>query len=77
MLVYLRIGRIVKLPQNHTTRNRLRQFFCFDTSERVQIVKEGKEPEINGESVLSAMRAVFASIESSETGKTVEIEANK
>ncbi|MBQ2960669.1 MAG: Gfo/Idh/MocA family oxidoreductase [Oscillospiraceae bacterium] len=43
----------------------------------VACVKEGKEPEINGDSVVSAMRAVFASIESSETGRTVEIEANK
>ena len=43
----------------------------------VDCLKEGKEPEINGDSVVSAMRAVFASIESSETGKTVEIEANK
>ena len=40
-------------------------------------VKAGKEPEINGDSVLSAMRAVFASIQSSETGKTVEIPENK
>ena len=43
----------------------------------IDCVKEGKEPEINGESVLSAMRAVFASIQSSETGKTVEIPENK
>ena len=35
------------------------------------------EPEISGESALAAMRAVFASIESSETGKTVEIPENK
>lgn len=35
------------------------------------------EPEISGESALTAMRAVFASIESSETGKTVEIPENK
>ncbi len=40
-------------------------------------VKAGAEPEINGDSVLSAMRAVFASILSSETGKTVEIPENK
>lgn len=36
----------------------------------------GKEPEISGESALSAMRAVFASIESSQLGKTVSIEEN-
>lgn len=34
------------------------------------IVKE-VEPEISGESVLNAMKAVFASIESSEKGCTV------
>ena len=43
----------------------------------VECVKTGKEPEINGDSVLSAMRAVFASIESSNTGKTIEINENK
>ncbi len=43
----------------------------------IACVKEGSEPEINGESVLSAMRAVFASIESSETGRTIEIPENK
>lgn len=42
----------------------------------VDCILEGKEPEISGESVLSAMRAVFASIESSETGKAVKIEKN-
>ena len=36
----------------------------------------GTQPEISGESALAAMRAVFASIESSETGKTVEIPEN-
>lgn len=35
-----------------------------------------KEPEISGEEALSAMRAVFASIESSRTGRTVEIPEN-
>ena len=34
-------------------------------------------PEISGESALCAMRAVFASIRSSETGQTVEIPENK
>ena len=36
-----------------------------------------REPEISGESVLSAMRAVFASMESSETGKAVDIPENR
>lgn len=36
-----------------------------------------KEPEISGDSVLSAMRAVFASIESSEKHKEVVIKENK
>lgn len=43
----------------------------------IECLKNNMPPEISGESALSAMRAVFASIESSETGKTVEIEANK
>lgn len=43
----------------------------------VSCLKNNTPPEISGESALSAMRAVFASIESSETGKAVEIEANK
>jgi len=34
-------------------------------------------PEISGESALAAMRAVFASIRSSETGKAVDIPENK
>lgn len=34
-------------------------------------------PELSGESVLSAMRAVFASIKSSETGMAVEIPENR
>ena len=37
----------------------------------------GKAPEISGESALAAMRAVFASIQSSETGKAVDIPENK
>lgn len=40
----------------------------------VESVSEGKEPAISGESVLTAMRAVFASIESSEKGKNIKIE---
>ena len=38
---------------------------------------KGHAPEISGESALAAMRAVFASIESSETGKSVEIPENR
>lgn len=34
-------------------------------------------PEISGESALAAMRAVFASIESSEIGAAVEIPENR
>ena len=36
-----------------------------------------REPEISGEAVLSAMRAVFASMESSETGIAVDIPTNR
>ena len=43
----------------------------------VDCLKNNRAPEISGESALYAMRAVFASIESSQTGKTVEIGANK
>jgi predicted dehydrogenase len=35
------------------------------------------EPPINADNVLSAMRAVFASIESSEKGKTITIDKNR
>jgi predicted dehydrogenase len=42
----------------------------------VDCLLAGKEPPISGESVLSAMRAVFASIESSETGRAVFIPEN-
>ena len=38
---------------------------------------DDKEPEISGKSALAAMRAVFASIRSSETGMSVEIPENK
>ena len=38
---------------------------------------QNKEPEISGESALAAMRAVFASIRSSETGMAVEIPENR
>lgn len=43
----------------------------------IDCLKNNIPPEISGESALYAMRAVFASIESSASGKTVEIEANK
>lgn len=43
----------------------------------VDCLLENKESPISGESVLSAMRAVFASMESSETGKAVDIPANR
>ena len=38
---------------------------------------KNEAPEISGESALAAMRAVFASIQSSETGMSVEIPENK
>lgn len=37
----------------------------------VDCIENDREPPISGRSVLSAMRAVFASIESSKTGRTV------
>lgn len=40
----------------------------------VEAIVRNEKPLIDGESVLSAMKAVFASIESSETGKRVLIE---
>lgn len=43
----------------------------------INCLKNGRAPEISGESVISAMRAVFASIESSETGRTIEIPENR
>lgn len=42
----------------------------------VEALCENKEPAISGRSVLPAMRAVFAALESSETGKTVAIPEN-
>lgn len=39
----------------------------------VECLAEDKEPEISGADVISAMRAVFGSIESSETGKVVKV----
>ena len=43
----------------------------------VECLVNGQAPEISGESALAAMRAVFASIESSETGKSVDIPENR
>ena len=43
----------------------------------MESLTSGKAPEISGESALAAMRAVFASIRSSETGQTVEIPENR
>lgn len=40
----------------------------------MESVEEGKEPAISGESVLTAMRAVFASIEASKKGISIKIE---
>ena len=39
----------------------------------VECIVQGKEPPISGSSVLSAMKAVFASMESAKTGKTIRI----
>ncbi|BFL47684.1 gfo/Idh/MocA family oxidoreductase [Lactonifactor longoviformis] len=38
----------------------------------ISCLTEGREPEISGEEALSAMRAVFAALESAETGKAVK-----
>ena len=43
----------------------------------VDCLLNNREPALSGESVLSAMRAVFAAMESSETGKAVDIPANR
>lgn len=43
----------------------------------VDCLTNGKKSPISGESVLSAMRAVFASVESSKTGKAVDIPENR
>lgn len=43
----------------------------------IDCLKNQRAPEISGQSALYAMRAIFAAIESSETGKAVEIRANK
>ena len=43
----------------------------------IDCLKNGRAPEISGESALYAMRAVFASIKSSELGESVDIPENK
>ena len=43
----------------------------------IDCLQKGEESPISGESVLSAMRAVFAAIESSETGRAVDIPENR
>lgn len=40
----------------------------------VEAVRDGKEPAISGSSVLSAMRAVFGSLESAEKGKIIQVD---
>lgn len=39
----------------------------------VEAIEKDTEPAVSGESVLSAMRAVFGSLQSSETGTTVKV----
>lgn len=43
----------------------------------IESLINGTEPEISGESVITAMRAVFASIESSKTGTSIPVLANR
>ena len=43
----------------------------------MECLKNGTPPEISGENTISAMRAVFASIRSSETGMAVDIPENR
>lgn len=43
----------------------------------IECLENNRAPEIDAASALSAMRAVFAAIRSSETGRTVEIPENK
>lgn len=43
----------------------------------MECLVNGVEPDISGESALAAMRAVFASIRSSETGQSVDIPENR
>ena len=39
----------------------------------VSSLVENKEPEISGEEALAAMKAIFACVESSETGRAIRI----
>jgi len=39
----------------------------------IDCILENREPEISGESVLKSMRVVFASIESSNTGRAIKV----
>lgn len=39
----------------------------------IDCLTEGREPDISGEEALSAMRAVFAGLESAETGRAVKV----
>ena len=43
----------------------------------MEALVQDKEPEISGENALAAMRAVFASVRSSETGMAVEVPENR
>lgn len=43
----------------------------------IEALKSDDEPEISGKNVLPAMRAIFAAIQSNETGKEVTIPENK
>jgi predicted dehydrogenase len=45
--------------------------------EFVDSLVNGRDPSISGASVLPAMRAVFAGIESSESGRSVYIKENE
>lgn len=42
--------------------------------EFIRCITEDKKPEISGESVLPAMRAVFASLEASDAGRSVRVQ---
>lgn len=55
----------IQTNDNQTTSGIIEEF--------VKCLVSGQEPEISGESVLNAMRAVFGSLESSETGCPVKV----
>ena len=42
----------------------------------IDCIVHGKEPEISGEEILHTMKAIFAAIESDETGKVVTVDQN-